>query len=91
MSKSKKVLMIIIDQLRADCIHGALSEHVNLPNIDALCTQGVTFTNHYSVTNPCGPSRASIFTGQYAMNHRSIRNGTPLSNDITNLAREVRK
>ncbi len=91
MPNIKKVLMIIVDQLRADCVHGALAEHINMPNIDALRKEAVTFTSHYSVVNPCGPSRASIFTGQYAMNHRSIRNGTPLSNDIPNLAREVRK
>lgn len=91
MSGPKKVLMIIVDQLRADCVHGAMAEHVDMPNLDALGKEAVTFTSHYSVTNPCGPSRASIFTGQYAMNHRSIRNGTPLSNDIPNLAREVRK
>ncbi|HHB83692.1 MAG TPA: DUF4976 domain-containing protein [Devosia sp.] len=91
MSTPKKILMIIVDQLRADCIHGMLSGHVDLPHIRALGANGMTFINHYSVTNPCGPSRASIFTGQYAMNHRSIRNGTPLSDNITNLAREVRK
>ncbi len=91
MPKPKKVLMIIIDQLRADCVYGALAKHVDLPNMDALRAEAVTFANHYSVTNPCGPARASIFTGQYAMNHRSIRNGTPLANTKTNLALEMRK
>ena len=51
----------------------------------------MTFTNHFSVTNPCGPSRASILTGLYAMNHRSVRNGTPMSEGITNIALEMRK
>ncbi len=37
-----------------------------------------SFSNHYTVVTPCGPSRASLLTGQYAMNHRSVRNGTPL-------------
>ena len=91
MATRNKILFIIIDQLRADCITGALAEHVNLPNIQALRKDAVTFTQHYSVTNPCGPSRASIFTGQYAMNHRSIRNGTPLADDKPNLALEMRK
>ena len=91
MANTKKILMIIVDQLRADCVFGPLAEHVHVPNIDALRADAVTFANHFSVTNPCGPSRASIFTGQYAMNHRSIRNGTPLANNKTNLAREVRK
>ena len=91
MSQPRKVLIIIVDQLRADCISGALADHLDTPNIDALREDAVTFTKHFSVTNPCGPSRASMFTGQYAMNHRSIRNGTPLSNNITNIALEVRK
>jgi len=91
MSDKRKVLMIIIDQLRADCIEGALAKHVNLPNIAALRQEAVTFTKHFSVTNPCGPSRASIFTGMYAMNHRSVRNGTPLSDGLPNIATEMRK
>lgn len=91
MSKKRKILVIISDQLRADCVTGALAEHIRIPNIDALRKDAVTFTRHFSVTNPCGPSRASIFTGKYAMNHRSIRNGTPMSDGITNIAREMRK
>jgi arylsulfatase A-like enzyme len=91
MLQKRKVLIVILDQLRADCIEGGLAEHVKTPNIDAFRKEAVTFTRHFSVTNPCGPSRASIFTGMYAMNHRSVRNGSPLSNEITNLAREARK
>lgn len=91
MSQHRKVLMIVMDQFRADCIEGALASHVKLPNITALRSEAVTFTNHFSVTNPCGPSRASMFTGKYAMNHRSIRNGAPLSADMTNIALEMRK
>lgn len=91
MAERRNVLFVIIDQLRADCLHGALSEHVALPNLQALRQEAVTFTRHFSVTNPCGPSRASILTGQYAMNHRATRNGTPLPHDKPNLATEVRK
>lgn len=91
MAKAKNILIIIIDQLRADCVEGALGAHVDLPNIDALKKEAVTFTSHFSVVNPCGPSRASIFTGLYAMNHRSVRNGTPLANGISNIALEARK
>lgn len=91
MSQNPKVLIIIIDQVRADCINGALAEHVSLPNIDALRKEAVTFNRHYTVTNPCGPSRASIMTGTYAMTHRSVRNGAPLTHGIPNIAREARK
>ena len=84
------VLFVIIDQLRADCLVGALADHVDLPNLRALMADAVSFNRHYSVANPCGPSRASILTGRYAMNHRSVRNGTPLAHDLPNIATEVR-
>lgn len=85
------VLFIVVDQLRADCLTGALAAAVKLPNLRALMAEGVTFARHYSVTAPCGPARASLLTGLYAMNHRSVRNGTPLERHHTNLALEARK
>lgn len=88
---SGNVLFIIIDQLRADCLNGALAAYVDLPNLRAFMGEAVTFNRHFSVTNPCGPSRASLLTGQYAMNHRSVRNGTPLRHDTPNIATEMRK
>jgi len=86
-----KVLFVVIDQLRADCLTGALASVAKLPNLRALMAEGVTFASHYSVTSPCGPARASLLTGLYAMNHRSVRNGTPLSRRHANLALEARK
>ncbi|KZL28396.1 alkaline phosphatase family protein [Pseudovibrio sp. WM33] len=91
MQNKRNVLFIIIDQLRADCVFGELGKHVNLPNLRAFMEESVTFTRHFSVTNPCGPSRASLLTGQYAMNHRSVRNGTPLRHDTPNIATQMRK
>lgn len=91
MRGNKNVLFIVIDQLRADCISGDLASHIELPNLRALMDDAVSFHRHFSVTNPCGPSRASLLTGQYAMNHRSIRNGTPLRHDAPNIATEMRK
>lgn len=87
----KNVLFIVIDQLRADCVHGALADHVQLPNLRALMAESTVFKNNYSVTNPCGPSRVSLLTARYAMNHRSIRNGTPLAHDTPNLATQAAK
>lgn len=91
MTLTKNVLFITLDQLRADCVFGDLARHMDLPNLRALMADAVTFTRHFSVTSPCGPSRASLLTGQYAMNHRSVRNGTPLRHDVPNIATEMRK
>ena len=56
----KNILFIVIDQLRADCINGALAGFVELPSIRGLQDEAVLFLNHYTVTNPCGPARASL-------------------------------
>ena len=61
------------------------------PNIDRLAAEGVSFDRHFTATTPCGPARASLLTGLYAMNHRSIRNGTPLARHHATIATEARK
>jgi arylsulfatase A-like enzyme len=86
-----RVLFIVIDQLRADCLSGALAEVAALPHLRALMADGVTFRRHYTVTVPCGPARASLLTGLYAMTHRSVRNGTPLDGTLDTLPKELRK
>ncbi|MGI9452476.1 MAG: alkaline phosphatase family protein [Geminicoccaceae bacterium] len=86
-----KILFIVIDQLRADCVRGALADAIDLPHLRALMTEGVTFSRHHTVTVPCGPARASLLTGLYAMNHRSIRNGTPLDATLDTLPKALRK
>lgn len=85
------VLLITIDQLRADIIDGALAEFVPLPNLRRLQAESASFANHFTVTVPCGPARASLLTGMYAMNHRAIRNGTPLARHHATIATEARK
>ncbi|GGH37881.1 Arylsulfatase A [Cribrihabitans marinus] len=85
------VLLIVIDQFRADLLRdGPLGAVAQLPNLRALMREAVSFDNHFSVVAPCGPSRVSLLTGQYAMNHRAVRNGTPLRHDTPNLATATR-
>ena len=85
------VLFICADQWRADCIGALGHPHVKTPNLDALIADGVLFENHYGQCTPCGPSRTSLLTGLYLMNHRSGRNGTPLDARFTNVALEARR
>jgi arylsulfatase A-like enzyme len=85
------ILLITADQLRADCLSAAGHPLVRTPRLDALAGSGVLFRNHFTQCVPCGPARTSLLTGMYAMNHRSVRNGTPLDARFTNLAKELRK
>ncbi len=91
MKKNKNVLFITADQWRGDCLGCVEHPLIKTPNLDQLAKEGVLFRKHYAQTVPCGPSRASLYTGLYAMNHRSVNNGTPLNKRFTNIAREVRK
>lgn len=85
------VLLVTLDQIRADAIFGPLGRCVALPTFARLAESGVVFDSHFGVTSPCGPARASLLTGLYAMNHRVIRNGAPLSSRFTNIALEARR
>ena len=91
MTKSINVLFITVDQWRAECLSTLGHPVLKTPNLDALAADGVLFRNHYAQCVPCGPSRASLYTGMYMMNHRSVRNGTPLDARFTNIGLEARK
>jgi hypothetical protein len=84
------LLFITADQLRADCLGCAGHPLVRTPAIDGLAKKGVRFAHHYNQAVPCGPSRNSLHTGMYLMNHRGVANGTPLSGRHTNWAMELR-
>jgi arylsulfatase A-like enzyme len=88
---ARNVLLITLDQWRADCLSALGHPCLKTPHLDALIEDGILFRRHYTQASPCGPSRASLLTGLYAHNHRSVRNGIPLDDRHTNLAREVRK
>jgi arylsulfatase A-like enzyme len=87
----RKVLFITADQWRGECLSALGHPCVKTPHIDALAGQGVLFRRHYAQASPCSPARTSMLTGLYMMNHRNVRNGTPLDARHTNIALEARK
>ena len=89
--RPRKVLIFAGDQWRGECLSAAGHPLVKTPNLDALAAEGTLFRNHYTQCSPCGPSRSSLLTGLYLMTHRAGRNGTPLDDRFTNMAREARK
>ena len=84
----RNVLLVTMDQLRADMIGHPL---VETPALDALRAEGVHFTRHYSQAAPCAPGRAALYTGTYQMNNRVVANGTPLDDRLDNVARLARR
>jgi len=68
-------------------------EKISTPNIDKLISDGMLFTEHYSGSTVCAPSRSSLLTGQHT-GHTPIRGNVevkpegqhPLPNDRKSIA-----
>lgn len=90
MQRRPNVLLVTLDQFRADCLGVAGHPLVRTPNLDRLAASGVRFTRHFSNCAPCGPARASLLTGLWQMNHRVTNNGAPLADDLPMLPRLLR-
>lgn len=81
------VLLITLDQFRADALSCAGHPVVRTPHLDAIAAEGVRFARHYAQAAPCAPGRAALYTGTYQMNNRVVANGTPLDHGFDNVAR----
>ena len=85
MAKKKNIILILSDQQRYDTISAyGLNDICKTPHIDALADEGMKFTNAFTSSPICAPSRASVMTGLYPHNHgvidnfTDIKEGTPL-------------
>jgi arylsulfatase A-like enzyme len=85
------ILLITLDQFRADCLSCAGHPVVRTPALDELAEQAVRLARHYSQAAPCSPGRAALYTGTYQMNNRVVANGTPLDERLDNIARAARR
>ena len=90
MTNRPNILLIVADQWRGEALGCLGAAHALTPNLDSLAARGCVFARNFTQGTPCAPARASLFTGQYVMNHRVVTNGVPLSARHPNLARELR-
>ncbi|WP_189361551.1 sulfatase [Algibacter mikhailovii] len=59
------VVLILVDDMGWTDLGSFGSDLYQSPNIDALASEGLMFTNSYSSCTVCSPTRASIVTGKY--------------------------
>lgn len=97
-SKLPNVIYILAD----DAGYGDLGCYgqtkFNTPNIDSLAIHGLLFTNHYSGSTVCAPSRSVLFTGLHT-GHTPIRGNKearpegqyPMPDTLSNLAKVFKK
>ena len=63
------VVILYADDWRFDTLGCAGNPIVKTPNLDALASKGVRFSNNCVTTSICGVSRATLFTGQWMSRH----------------------
>lgn len=78
MAKTRNILFIMCDQLRADYLSCYGHPRLHTPNIDRLAALGTRFTHAYVQAPVCGPSRMSFYTGRYMYSHGATWNFYPL-------------
>ena len=67
---SPNIVLINIDDMGWNDVSFMGSEYYETPNIDYLANQGLVFTQGYSASANCAPSRASIHTGKWTTRHQ---------------------
>lgn len=79
--KKPNFILFMTDQQRS--IQDFPSEWVtkNLPNYTKFLNEGASFTNNICNTSPCGPSRASIFSGMFPANNGITSNSGTITPD----------
>lgn len=86
------VLVLVLDQLRADQLHCYGNARPDSPNIDRLAQRGARFTHYYTVAPWTAPSFASLHTSLFASKHGVTlfwRPGMPLlSKDVPTMAED---
>ncbi len=64
------IVVVIADDLGYGDVGCYGATKVKTPNVDRLANQGLRFTDAYSTSATCTPSRYSLLTGQYAWRKR---------------------
>ncbi|NQU53501.1 MAG: sulfatase [Bacteroidetes bacterium] len=70
------ILLINIDDMGWRDVGFMGSEYYETPNIDALASDGMIFTNAYASAANCAPSRAAMMSGQWSQRHGIYTVGT---------------
>ena len=97
-AKKPNIVYILADDLGYGDLSCYGQQKFNTPNIDQLAKEGMLFTQHYSGTTVCAPSRSSLMTGQHT-GHTFIRGNKeiqpegqyPLEASVVTLAELLKK
>lgn len=60
---NKNVILILVDQMRGDCLGVNGNKNIMTPFLDDLARDGINFINAHASNPSCVPARANILTG----------------------------
>ncbi len=75
-------LIFCVDQMQACALGANGNRDVQMPVLDRLAAEGVSFRRAYCPNSVCQPSRASMFTGLTPRQHGLVTNGGRLAADV---------
>lgn len=87
------IVLIVADDLGYGDLSCYGQEVLSTPNIDRMASEGIMFSNHYTGSTVCAPSRASLLTGLHT-GHVSVRSNDPnmlLYEEETTLAEKMKE
>ena len=84
------VLFVIADQWRASAFGYAGDPNVKTPHIDKLAGRSINFINAIAGVPVCGPTRASLMTGQRPLTTGIFLNDARLSTNAVSIAQAMR-
>ena len=91
MKDRPNLLIIHTDQQSAwtlGCYGGTV---VETPNIDRLAADGALFTNFFTNSAVCTPSRGCFVSGRYPTSHGAYTNNIPLNRDVITFADQLKR
>ncbi len=97
-TQKPNIIYILADDLGYGDLSCYGQTKFSTPNIDKLADSGMLFTQHYSGSTVCAPSRSSLMTGQHT-GHTFIRGNKeispegqqPLSKDVFTIAEMLKE
>lgn len=66
------IVLMMVDQMRGDCLGVNGNEFIGTPNLDMMATEGYNFENAYTAVPSCIASRAAILTGMSQKSHGRV-------------------
>lgn len=66
------IVLMMVDQMRGDCLGVDGNEFIETPNLDMMATEGYNFENAYTAVPSCIASRAAILTGMSQKSHGRV-------------------